>query len=239
MGTNENAVKTNPGSLTESELKAEIEKLNLPSNSNKNFQDVKPGKKNREIHGAVRQHKKSLAEKLGETFLADDVMNVKEYLFYEVLVPAIKDTFVNFVVSGVNAVIYGDSRRDSRYVGYRGSRGYASSGYTDYGRSSRQSRTLPASSRTKAPSDWRKTLENKDEAEDILEDLAEEIAEYGQVTVGAYLDMLHVDNVNTDYKWGWVDLSTAVVRPVRDWSEEEKRYMTMWLIDLPRPARLD
>ena len=71
-------------------------------------------------------------------------------------------------------------------------------------------------------------VETRYDADIVLEELNDCLAEYDQVTVGDLYDALGFDSEHTDYKWGWVDLSTATIRKVRDG----------WLIDLPRPSRL-
>ena len=88
----EKEAKVAPGTLSESDITEEISKMNLPSNSNS-------GRRMRKVvQGKAVTRKPSLAKKFSDTFIAEDISDVKSYLFFDVLVPAVKDTIVNFVV---------------------------------------------------------------------------------------------------------------------------------------------
>lgn len=218
----DNEVKVAPGTLSENDISEEISKMNLPANSNKDRRLKKV------VQGTATTRKPSLAKKFGETFIAEDVSNVKNYLFFDVLVPAIKDTIVNFVTNGINAVIYGDTRpRQSRF-----SQPYGNRSYTSYSSYSRPSRPPEGSFRpgreTRYSQEKEPIVESRYDADLVLEELNNCILEYDQATVGDLYDLLGFDPDHTDYKWGWTDLSSATVRKVPGG----------WLIDLPRPQRL-
>jgi hypothetical protein len=218
----DNEVKTAPGTLTETDIKEEISKMDLPSNSNKDRRLKKV------VQGTATTRKPSLAKKFGETFIADDVSNVKNYLFFDVLVPAIKDTIVNFVTNGINAVIYGDTRpRQSRFNQPYGNRPYTS--YSSYSRpSTRPEGSFRSGREIRYSQEKEPIVESRYDADLVLEELNNCICEYDQATVGDLYDLLGFDPDHTDYKWGWTDLSSATVRKVPGG----------WLIDLPRPQRL-
>lgn len=218
----DNEVKTAPGTLTETDIKEEISKMDLPSNSNKDRRLKKV------VQGTATTRKPSLAKKFGETFIADDVSNVKNYLFFDVLVPAIKDTIVNFVTNGINAVIYGDTRpRQSRFNQPYGNRPYTS--YSSYSRpSTRPEGSFRSGREIRYSQEKEPIVESRYDADLVLEELNNCICEYDQATVGDLYDLLGFDPDHTDYKWGWTDMSSATVRKVPGG----------WLIDLPRPQRL-
>ena len=214
--------KAAPGTLTESDIEEEVSKMNLPSNS------IKDRRLKKVVQGTATTRKPSLAKKFGETFIAEDVTSVKDYLFFDVLVPAIKDTIVNFVTNGINAVIYGDTRqRQSRF-----NQPYGNRPYTSYSSYSRQSRPVEGSFRPgremRYSQEKEPIVESRYDADLVLEELNNCICEYDQATVGDLYDLLGFDPDHTDYKWGWTDLSSATVRKVPGG----------WLIDLPRPQRL-
>lgn len=214
--------KTAPGTLSESDIEEEVSKMNLPSNS------IKDRRLKKVVQGTATTRKPSLAKKFGETFIAEDVTSVKDYLFFDVLVPAIKDTIVNFVTNGINAVIYGDTRpRQSRF-----NQPYGNRSYTSYSSYSRQTRPIEGSFRPgremRYSQEKEPIVESRYDADLVLEELNNCICEYDQATVGDLYDLLGFDPDHTDYKWGWTDLSSATVRKVPGG----------WLIDLPRPQRL-
>lgn len=217
-------VKPVSGDISEPEIAQEISKMNLPSNS-KN----KKGKKlTKVVQGNAVARSKSFGKKFGETFLAEDMKGVGNYLFFDVLVPAVKDTIVNIVTNGINAFVYGDTKpAQSRFNRPYGSTNRPYTPYSSYSKPQPPggsfSRRELGYSREKEP-----IVETRYDADLVLEELNNTIAEYDQATVGDLYDLLGFDSEYTDYNWGWVDLSTANVRKVRDG----------WLIDLPRPSRL-
>ena len=221
--------KVAPGTLTDADIEQEISKMNLPSNSKK-YSNPGDGKRVPKVtKGDPIVRKKSFGRKLSETFLAEDMRSVGDYLIFDVLVPAVKDTVVNVVVNGINAFVYGDTRpRQTRFNAPYGNR--PSSGYRDYSGVSR-----PRSPEGSFRSGNYRTVDNKEpicetkyEADMVLDALSQCIQEYDQATVGDLYDAMGYDSDHTDYKWGWTDLSTATTRKVSGG----------WLVDLPRPMRL-
>ncbi len=218
----EKEAKVAPGTLSESDITEEISKMNLPSNSNS-------GRRMRKVvQGKAVTRKPSLAKKFSDTFIAEDISDVMSYLFFDVLVPAVKDTIVNFVVNGINAVIYGDTRpRQSRFNQPYGNRPYTS--YSSYSRpSTRPEGSFSRRGEIRYSQEKEPIVESRYDADLVLEELNNCICEYDQATVGDLYDLLGFDSDHTDYKWGWSDLSGATVRKVPGG----------WLIDLPRPQRL-
>lgn len=220
--------KVNPGTLSDADIAEEISKMNLPANSKKYSQAGNGKRVSKVVTGKAVRREKSVGKKLGEVFLAEDMNNVKNYLLFDVIIPAIKDTVVNVVVNGINAFVYGDTRpRQTRFNSPYNSR---PSSYTPYSSYSRPSRP-PEGSFTpynRRSTDKEPIVETKYEADMVLEALDTCISDYDQATVGDLYDALGFDSDHTDYKWGWTDLSTATVRKVSGG----------WLIDLPRPMRL-
>ena len=223
------------GNLTDTEIGQEIQKMNLPSNSNVHkYNEESNGLKKRDkvISGKAVVRKKSLGKKFAETFLAEDIANVKDYLFYDVIVPAIKDTIVNTITNGIQAFVYGGSRsQGQRFTGSYGVNRFSSgNSYTSYSNRYGSPRPDPAMHTVDRGymNDKEPILETRYDAEVVLDDLRDLIASYGQATVGDLYDLLGFDSKHTDYKWGWVDLGTAQVRHVYDG----------WLVDLPRPVRV-
>lgn len=215
-------IKTAPRTLSENDISEEVSKMDLPANSNKDRRLKKV------VQGTATTRKPSLAKKFGETFIAEDVSNVKNYLFFDVLVPAIKDTIVNFVTNGINAVIYGDTRpRQSRFNQPYGNRSYTS--YSSYSRpQARPEGSFRPGREMRYSQEKEPIVESRYDADLVIEELNNCICEYDQATVGDLYDLLGFDPDHTDYKWGWTDLSSATVRKVPGG----------WLIDLPRPQRL-
>lgn len=216
--------RPNPAGISEEEVTEEIKKMDLPSNSNKS-------RKLKKVVNGAKERKKTMADRLRETFIAEDIADVKNYIFFDVIVPAVKDTVVNVIVNGINAVVYGDTRvKNSRFsapYSNRNTQSYSSYGsHTPY--SSMARNKPPEGSFRRGYSRKEPIVETKYDADLVLDELNGVLYEYDQATVGDLYDLLGFETENTDYKWGWVDLSTATVRKVSEG----------WLIDLPRPTRL-
>ena len=60
------------------------------------------------------------------------------------------------------------------------------------------------------------TLDNRGEAEAVIHQLKDMLAEYGEVSVGDLYDIVGISNDFTDYKYGWVNLESAKAVRVRD-----------------------
>ena len=226
------ASRPNPGSISEQEIIEEIQKMNLPANNHKYNKEMPERRLSKVVQGNVTTRKKSLGKKFGETFLAEDMKSVGDYLLFDVLVPAVKDTIVNIVTNGINAFVYGDTRpaQKSRFSAPYGSG--RSIGYTSYSSYSRP-RQPEGSFRSGRDSGYLQDskepiLDSRMDAVSVLDELNDCICEYDQATVGDLYDLMGFDSEHTDYKWGWTDLSTATVRKVRQG----------WLIDLPKPSKL-
>lgn len=72
-------------------------------------------------------------------------------------------------------------------------------------------------------------LENRVEAEEVLDRLFERIEEYGTATVADLYDLVGMTGDYTDNKYGWTGLATASV----------SRTKGGYVLDLPRPEVLD
>ena len=88
-----------------------------PSNS------IKKKEKNvvKVIEGDVKTRKLPLRTKLAHTFIADDVDDVKSYIFMEVLIPAVKNTISEMVTKAIDLIFWGDAgskKIKGTYVSY-------------------------------------------------------------------------------------------------------------------------
>ena len=83
----------------------------MPNNSHafKNGKVKEKPKTQKVIEGTAKTKKKTNARKLADIFLPEDVTSVKEYIFWERIVPAIKD----IIHDTVDTLLYGESRRPS------------------------------------------------------------------------------------------------------------------------------
>ena len=82
-----------------------------------NFQKKTTAKKERTklssvvTTGKVEAKKPSIKSKLADVFLSEERGNVGQYLIFDVLIPAIKDTVCNLGHAALDRSFYGESRR--------------------------------------------------------------------------------------------------------------------------------
>mgnify|MGYP004450855969 CR=1 FL=1 len=84
---------------------------NYPSNSHKAREEVAEKKVEKVVSGKTSTKKKSGMRKLSDTFLSEDVSNVKSYIFSEVLLPAAKKLVSDIVTNGIDMLLYGEIRK--------------------------------------------------------------------------------------------------------------------------------
>lgn len=160
------------------------------------------------VSGTTRVKKKSEAKKFADVFMAEDIENVKSYIFMDVLVPAVKKAISDVVTNGIDMILYGENGRtkkgSSSKVSYRS--------YYDRGKNNHS-----ASSSVKRAYDYDDIiLDNRGEAEDVLERMYELIDIYDNVSVADYYDLLGVSSDYTDNKYGWTELPNSSVVRVKD-----------------------
>lgn len=211
---------------------------NFPSNSNAPRKRVpanakpKPEEKKeltRVVSGSVTQRKKSLGKRIVQ---AVDFRSVADYVFLDVMIPAARDMFVDAGEAGLRRMFYPDDSPGRR--GHSRNRGGPhGSRHTPYHRMSdprRRDEPRTVSRQARARHDFDEIiLENRVEAEEVLDRLFERIEEYGTATVADLYDLVGMTGDYTDNKYGWTGLATASV----------SRTKGGYVLDLPRPEVLD
>jgi hypothetical protein len=181
------------------------------------------------------QKKKSLGKKFMDTFISDDITNVKSYIIHGVLVPAAKDTITDIVQgvmdavkTGLEVALFGEQARTSR--GRRDSgRTYVS--YDKYSsRDKRDDRRESYAARNRATHNFDDIVfETRNDAEEVLNSLIDYIEKYDEANVAVLYDLVGVNESYTDHKYGWRNLSSASVSRNRDG----------YVLNLPRPILLE
>lgn len=163
---------------------------------------------------------------------------VKSYIIYDIIAPAVKDMISSIVKSAFSALQ--DSIETSLYGAPRKS-GYGRSSYTDYTKRYKSGYPKPNEQASyNNPSIVKKgtrptgnfndiqACRSRGDAERILGKLIESISTYGEASVGDYYDYMGISSDFTDRKWGWTDLSQAGTYRDKDG----------YRIDLPDPKPL-
>lgn len=176
--------------------------------------------------------KKPLGKKFAETFMTEDTKDVKSWLLMDVIIPGVKNTILDIL----SMMFFGevDSRRGRgkrrRYDDDR--RDYSS--YYSGSSSNRERRSSRRKDNSYYDSDDRVdfrniVLRNRDDAEDLIEEMRRRIKSEGSVSVATLLDLVDVPGRYTDNNWGWDDDRDIGIR----------RVSSGYLIDVAEPKYLD
>lgn len=215
-----------------------IDVSGLPSNSfvsrekkNEKTDEKKPEKNiQKVVNGDVKKHQKTLGEKFKETFLSDEVGDVKSYLVFDVMIPALKDVVFDLVEKGVKMALFGEGTPSHVQRG-RGSGNYVSyQAYSDRDRRAyRPSRRSGSYNRVSANDFSDVIFPERIDAEHVLDGLLELIDRYEAASVMDFKKFSGLPTSYTDDAAGWVNLSSAQVVRTREG----------YILKLPRPINLD
>lgn len=179
------------------------------------------------VKGKVKVKKKSEARKFADTFISEDIQNIKSYVIGEVLIPAAKKALSDIVTNGIDMLLYGEAGVSKRRSS-NSSRVSYSRYYEDERRDRRDRERYSSRSRSGYNFDDI-SFETRGEAESVLFAMEEEIDNYGIVSVSDLYELVGITGNYTDNKYGWTDLRTAVVTRRRDG----------YVIKLPRALPID
>lgn len=205
-----------------------IIQMDFPSNSHKRKEETKkPEKKVEKVtSGKVVKQKKTLGKKFTETFLGDNIESVSSYIIYDVIIPAAKNMVSDTVSNGIEMLLFGQTRGSRT----RRDRGKSYVSYSNYYKDRYRDRDRQVSQRNRARHNFDDIiLESRGEAEEVLSHLVDLTEDYGMASVADLYDLVGVTSNFTDNKYGWDNLSSGRVIPVRGG----------YLLELPRPIVLD
>ena len=173
------------------------------------------------VKGSAKPKKKSELRKIADAFIQEDVGTVRNYIFGEVLVPAIKKTFADIVTNALDMFLWGKGgsrrpRSSAERISYRN--------YYDSPR-----RTARESERRRSYDYDDIILDSREEADQVLARMEELLDDYNMVSVADFYDLVGITGKTTDNHYGWTDLRDASVVRDRDG----------YLIKLPRAIALD
>ena len=171
--------------------------------------------------------KKNEVRKIADIFISEDETNVKNYIFMDVLVPAIKKAIYDIVTNGIDMFLYGGTgkgktssggskvsyrsyydQKSSQNSGYRGSENNMSRNTFDYDNL---------------------VFDTRGEAEAAKQQMHDLIGRYGLVTVSDLYEMANQVAPYTAQKYGWIDVSGVETVRVRDG----------YILKLPKAAPID
>lgn len=165
------------------------------------------------IEGEISVKKKSGFTKFKESFFVKDIADIGAYIWSDVIVPAVKSTISDMVGNGIDMLLYGEesrpkrnSRESSRYGGH----------YVPYNSFSNNSQNKTQQRSRSKGIDTDYILEQRRDAEVIIDRLRDLIDSYGMASVDDLKDLVGEPGDYTDRNWGWTNLRDAGIQRVRD-----------------------
>ena len=196
------------------------------ANSHRSKEEQKlPEKKIEPVVKGKVTKKKNNVRKLTDTFVSEDIQNVKSYVLMDVLVPAIKKAISDIVTNGIDMFLYGGSgkgrnNQPGAKVSYRNYYEQKNNGGYRASDNSRQSNAFDYDDIV---------FNNRGEAEAALQQMKDIVARYGIVTVNDLYEMTPLSAPYTSQKYGWMDVSNVDIVRVRDG----------YILKLPRAVPID
>lgn len=184
-----------------------------------------PAKLTKVVKGEVRT--KSATSKIAGEFVKEEPSYVRDYILGEVILPAVKNTIADIIKNATDLFLFGEvsgsGRRSDNRTRY--SRGLSDRDYDD--RDSGRRRRYSGSRRYDDFSDI--VMSSRADALMVLNDLKDQIEDYGNATVANFLELVGEDPGHSDNKYGWTNLDRAYVEAVRGG----------YIVELPRARSLD
>lgn len=216
-----------------------METPDLPGNSNHPLGDgAKPTKKiDQVVVNPATFKKASFGARFREAVTGGSTDSVFDYVVFEVIVPAAKDMFADAVSSGVERLIFGETRGSRRPRG-RGSSSLparnATTNYTSY--SGRPGGAAYAASRSASVASSRGThefgeilLATRPEADAVLTCMYDLLEKYEAVCVADLYELVGISPAYTDHNYGWTALTNASYKRTREG----------YVLVLPKPDHLE
>lgn len=198
--------------------------IDFPSNSNKDRESIEKRAVVPVTSGA-KMREKSAFRKAASAFMNEDAGSVKNFIIFDVVVPAIKTLIVDIVENTVE-MIFGVSSTRNRSTGGNRNVPYASYYKSD----NRNNRRNDPADRDSRPDTRDIEFPSRGEAEAALDELVDWIEHYGSVSISTYKELAGITGDFVDEKWGWTNLRTAYVKRLSGGS---------YILVMPRPEPID
>lgn len=175
--------------------------------------------------------KKPLSKKFAETFIEDDVKDIKSYVVMDVVIPGIKNTILDILSMLFFGEGYRGGGRRSREDHYDYSARYKYRSSRDDRRSSKgRERDREERYEGNEKVDYRNIiLRNRGDAEDVVDQMRHRIEKYDSASIADLFDLIDVTGKYTDNNWGWDRPDDIQLR----------RVSSGYLIDVPEAILLD
>lgn len=197
---------------------------NYRSNSHKSREAARQEEKKVEkvISGSASVQKKSELRRFADIFVSEDAGDVKDYLIWDILVPSIRRGLHDMITS-VADMVFGKGRTTGSATS-----GASRVNYRAYYEPETRSRPGQTVARTVYAFDDI-VVDSRGEAETVLQQMDDLIANYGLVSVADLYDLVGINGSYTDNRYGWTNIASAKV----------VRVPTGYMLKLPKVMPLD
>lgn len=188
-------------------------------NSNASKQNDVPEREPMQVVANGKKVPQSAGRRFLSEFIADDIHTIKDYILWDVLLPAVKNAISDTVTNGIDMLLFGQTRTRGgntvkRITPYSSlySNNVSSNRVVKYNEPAqdRRPRSLGGYSYQEV------VLATRPEAEDVLAQMRLYLDRYGVVSVGDLYGAVGEVPDMIDNKWGWSDLSGACVQRCSD-----------------------
>ena len=185
-----------------------------------------------------RKIEESPGKKFLSEFFADDIRNIKDYIIYDVLIPATKNAISDAITNGIDIALFGKANaRNNIYSNTIKRVPYNTFGSSIYSGSNTVTRRITSpneQTQERRMPGYRNAYSVQDvlipfsmdephnvtkaKATEALATLRMRLSRYGFVSVADFYETVlnEVPNDIMDHKWGWYDLSGACMQQARD-----------------------
>ena len=164
------------------------------------------------VKGKVTVKKEPISRKFSEVFLSDSLDNVKSYIFFDVIVPGLRDLVSSMISNGSDMLIYGHSK------GSRRGRDNDRENYSRMSRGSNIGRDVVRGTPRNRYGYKEVIFDSRGDAREVLDCMYDIMDKFKMVSVADYYEVSHAEEheTYTDRKYGWTDLSQAEIVRDRD-----------------------
>jgi hypothetical protein len=211
-------------------------RLSIPANSHTSKEVSKaavepPEPAQKIVTGSAKVMKTPWYRRIGKNMVVDDAQSIGEYVLFSIVIPSTKNLIRDIIVGGVDRTFYGSGVRSAAPGATRGSESSIRQKYRDIASGSvTQPAQRALSYSDRASHNFENiSLDSRDEALSVLDQLITRIGKYGAASVADFYDYCGI--TNNDYaarRWGWTDLLGSDIRQTRGG----------WYIVLPDPVVL-
>ena len=167
--------------------------------------------------GVIKE--KTFKQKVRDAFISDEIHDIKTYVVFDVIIPAVKETVRNLFVNSIDMALFGkvrsttktEQRGGSTYIAY--DRLYQSRGGNDV-----QPRQQKGGAPLRVTELDRVVFKDKADAIDVLSYMMDNIEEFHVASVADFVTAADLPVSPIHHKFGWYDLNGASVEELSDGS---------------------